>query len=86
MQSEYVFLIFFYFYFYYLLFPSLFCFGKKMGGKKRRLISTLAPDLNLQKPKYQHLELILRENKLTYTKLVFDAKYFETKIGIELSK
>ena len=31
-------------------------------------------------------ELILRENKLTYTKLIFNAKYFETKIGIEPSK
>ena len=36
--------------------------------------------------KYQHLELILRENKLTYTKLILNGADSETKIVIELNK
>ena len=36
--------------------------------------------------KYQHLELILREHKLTSTKIISNVTYSETKIGIELNK
>ena len=36
--------------------------------------------------KYQHLELILRENKLTYTKLIFNEADSRINIRIELYK
>ena len=34
--------------------------------------------------KFQHLELILRENKLKYTKLILNVADSETNVGIEL--
>ena len=43
-------------------------------------------DLNFKLTKYQHLELILRENKLTYTKLILNEADSETKIESERSK
>ena len=43
-------------------------------------------DLIFELAKYLHLELILRENKLTYTKLISNAKHFETKIESERIK
>ena len=43
-------------------------------------------DLRFKLAKYQHLELILRENKLTYTKLILNETDSGMKIEIELSK
>ena len=43
-------------------------------------------DARFKLAKYQHLELILRENKLTYTKLILNVTDSGTKIGIELTK
>merc|ERR1711966_383107 len=42
--------------------------------------------LNLKLTKYQHLEFILRENKLTYTKLILNEADSGTKIESERSK
>merc|ERR1711966_402568 len=50
------------------------------------MLSCSYTSANFKLTKYQHLELILRENKLTYTKLISNATHFETKIGIELNK
>merc|ERR1711966_403170 len=50
------------------------------------MLSCSYTSANFKLTKYQHLELILRENKLTYTKLISDATHFETTIGIELNK
>ena len=43
-------------------------------------------DASFKLTKYQHLELILRENKLTYTKLILNVTDSGTKIEIELCK
>ena len=42
-------------------------------------------DVKLKLSKYQHLELILRENKLKYTKLILNVTDSGTKIEIELT-
>ena len=42
--------------------------------------------LNFKLTKYLHLELILSENKLTYTKHISNATHFEMKIKSERSK
>ena len=43
-------------------------------------------DLRFKLTKYQHLELIIRENKLTYTKLTSNVTHSETNVRIELKK
>ena len=53
---------------------------------KKKWSSYSYTDANFKLTKYQHLELILGENKLTYTKLISNVKYFETNIEIELNK
>ena len=69
-EYEYVFLISFFF-----------------SGKKIKKLSPYGyTDPNFKLTKYEHLELIFRENKFTCTKLILNEADYGMKIGIELYK
>ena len=68
---------------FYLSFFLFFYFFSK---KKRKLSSYGYTEPTFKLAKYQHLELILRENKLTYTKLISNEADSGTKIESERGK
>ena len=73
----------FYFFFFIFCFFFLFLFFSK---KNEKWSSNSYTDVSFKLAKYQHLELILRENKLTYTKLISNEADSGTKIESERSK
>ena len=69
---------FYFFFFSFVFFP----FSKKYEN----LSSYNYTGVRFKLAKYQHLELILRENKLKYTGLILNVADSQTNIRIELGK
>ena len=78
----YYFLLSFIFFNVFLFFVFSFIFVEKM----EKWSSYGYSGASFKLAKYQHLELILRENKLTYTKLILNEADSGTKIRIEPCK
>merc|ERR1711966_315448 len=77
---------FFSFFLFFPFFPFFVLFFLFFSKQMKKWSSYGYTGVRFKLVKYQHLELILRENKLTYTKLILNVTDSETKIRIELSK
>ena len=69
-----------------IVFEPLFFFSFIFPKKKKKRIFYDYTGVRFKLVKYQHLDHILRENKLTYTKLISNVADSGTKNRIELSK
>ena len=64
----------------------IFCCFHLFFEKMKNWFSCNDTDVRFKIIKYQHLELILRETKLNYAKLILNVTTAETKIEIECNK